>query len=70
MKVRLRQRFRLRMTRSPKSASQGPGPAAAEPKRVIADRGDDYGTSENAVKTQIWTAVSVYVLVAIVRKTA
>ncbi len=27
-----------------------------------------YGTSENAVKTQIWTAVSVYVLVAIVRK--
>ena len=27
-----------------------------------------YGTSENAVKTQIWTAVSVYVLVAIVKK--
>jgi Transposase DDE domain/Domain of unknown function (DUF4372) len=27
-----------------------------------------YGTSENAVKTQIWTAVSVYVLVAIIRK--
>jgi len=27
-----------------------------------------YGTSENAVKTQIWTAISVYVLVAIVRK--
>ena len=27
-----------------------------------------YGTSENAVKTQIWVAVSVYVLVAIVRK--
>ena len=27
-----------------------------------------YGTSENAVKTQIWSAVSVYVLVAIVRK--
>ena len=27
-----------------------------------------YGTSENAVKTQIWFAVSVYVLVAIVRK--
>jgi hypothetical protein len=27
-----------------------------------------YGTSENAVKTQIWIAVSVYVLVAIVRK--
>jgi hypothetical protein len=27
-----------------------------------------YGTSENAVKTQIWAAVSVYVLVAIVRK--
>ena len=26
-----------------------------------------YGTSENAVKTQIWIAVSVYVLVAIVR---
>jgi hypothetical protein len=27
-----------------------------------------YGTSENAVKTQIWVAVTVYVLVAIVRK--
>ena len=27
-----------------------------------------YGTSENAVKTQIWTAVSVYVLVAIIKK--
>ena len=27
-----------------------------------------YGTSENAVKTQVWIAVSVYVLVAIIRK--
>ena len=27
-----------------------------------------YGTSQNAVRTQIWTAVSVYVLVAIVKK--
>jgi IS4 transposase len=27
-----------------------------------------YGTSENAVKVQIWTAISVYVLVAIVKK--
>jgi hypothetical protein len=27
-----------------------------------------YGTSENAVKTQIWIAVSIYVLVAVVRK--
>jgi len=27
-----------------------------------------YGTSENAVKTQIWIAVSAYVLVAIIRK--
>ncbi len=27
-----------------------------------------YGTNENAVKTQIWIAVSIYVLVAIVRK--
>ena len=27
-----------------------------------------YGTSENAVKTQIWIVVSVYVLVAIVKK--
>ena len=27
-----------------------------------------YGTSANAVKTQIWIAVSVYVLVAIVKK--
>jgi IS4 transposase len=27
-----------------------------------------FGTSENAVKSQVWIAVSVYVLVAIVRK--
>jgi len=27
-----------------------------------------FGTSENAVKSQIWIAVSVYVLVAIIRK--
>ncbi len=27
-----------------------------------------FGTSENAVKTQIWIAISIYVLVAIVRK--
>jgi len=27
-----------------------------------------YGTSENAVKTQIWIAISVYVLVAILKK--
>ena len=27
-----------------------------------------YGTSENAVKTQVWTAVSIYVLVAILKK--
>ena len=27
-----------------------------------------YGTSENAVKTQIWIALSVYVLVAIVKR--
>ncbi len=27
-----------------------------------------FGTSENAVKSQIWIAVSVYVLVAIVKK--
>lgn len=27
-----------------------------------------YGTSENAIKTQIWIAISVYVLVAIVKK--
>lgn len=27
-----------------------------------------FGTSENAVKTQIWIAVSVYVLMAIIRK--
>jgi hypothetical protein len=26
------------------------------------------GTSQNAVKTQIWIAISVYVLVAIIRK--
>ena len=28
-----------------------------------------YGTTENAVKTQIWIAITVYVLVAIVKKT-
>src|SRR4029079_14575323 len=27
-----------------------------------------YGTSDNAVKTQVWIAISVYVLVAIVKK--
>jgi IS4 transposase len=27
-----------------------------------------YGTSENAVKSQIWIAVSVYVLIAIIKK--
>ena len=27
-----------------------------------------YGTSENAVKTQLWTAIAVYVLVALIRK--
>jgi hypothetical protein len=27
-----------------------------------------YGTSENAVKTQVWIAICVYVLVAIVKK--
>jgi hypothetical protein len=27
-----------------------------------------FGTSENAVKTQVWIAVAVYVLVAIVKK--
>jgi len=27
-----------------------------------------YGTSENAVKTQVWIAVSVYVLVALIKK--
>ena len=27
-----------------------------------------FGTSENAVKSQIWIAVAVYVLVAIIRK--
>ncbi len=28
-----------------------------------------YGTTENAVKTQVWIAISVYVLVTIVKKT-
>ncbi len=27
-----------------------------------------YGTAEHAVKTQIWTAMTVYVLVAIIKK--
>ncbi len=35
-----------------------------QPRRIKAF----YGKSENAVKTQIWIAISVYVLVAIVKK--
>jgi len=31
-------------------------------------RGDYLGTSENAVKSQIWIAISVYVLMAIIKK--
>ena len=31
-------------------------------------QGPFFGTSENAVKTQIWIAVAVYVLVAIIKK--
>ena len=27
-----------------------------------------FGTSENAVKTQVWTAISIYVLIAIIKK--
>ncbi len=27
-----------------------------------------FGTSENAVKTQVWIAISVYVLIAIIKK--
>ena len=27
-----------------------------------------YGTSENAVKTQIWNAITIYVLVSIIKK--
>ncbi len=27
-----------------------------------------YGTSESAVKTQIWIAISIYVLIAIIKK--
>jgi len=27
-----------------------------------------FGTTENAVKTQIWTAIATYVLIAIVKK--
>ncbi len=27
-----------------------------------------YGTSENAVKTQIWVAISIYLLIAIIKK--
>ncbi|MCJ7529992.1 MAG: IS4 family transposase, partial [Anaerolineales bacterium] len=27
-----------------------------------------YGTSENAVRTQIWVAIAIYALVAIIRK--
>jgi len=32
------------------------------------NRATGYGTSENAVRTQIWIAISVYVLVAIIKK--
>jgi hypothetical protein len=35
---------------------------------LVATRARRCFTSENAVKTQIWIAVSVYVLVAIIRK--
>jgi len=35
----------------------------------VAARSGRLGTTENAVKTQIWIAISVYVLVAIVKKT-
>jgi len=27
-----------------------------------------YGTSDNAVKTQVWIAISIYILVAIIKK--
>ena len=36
--------------------------------QLVCEAGAFYGTSENAVKTQIWIAISVYVLVAIIKK--
>jgi hypothetical protein len=42
-------------------------PQAANGKARV-DPADFFGTSENAVKSQIWVAVSAYVLVALVKK--
>ena len=50
------------LTRSARS------PVPAEPAQQHLRIKQFYGTSQNAVKTQIWIAVSVYVLVAIARK--
>jgi len=35
---------------------------------TLTNQGPFFGTTENAVKSQIWIAVSVYVLVAIIKK--
>ena len=50
------------MSRVPWTAQERPAPYA-----VLAVKTFN-GTSENAVKTQIWIAVSVYLLVAIMKK--
>ncbi len=41
-------------------------PDSGQPERIAPK--SFYGTSENAVKTQIWIDVSVYVLIAIIKK--
>ena len=47
------------------SCCQSMGSAAGVPETRIKAF---FGTSENAVKTQIWTAISTYVLAAILKK--
>jgi hypothetical protein len=71
----VRTRSDWRRTRASKSSSFANGTFGRKTGRRNFWRSADgtrikafFGTSENAVKTQIWIAVSVYVLVAIVRK--
>ena len=55
--------------RAPRTSGTTAGRAVLQVDQAASARSKTfYGTSENAVKTQIWIAVSVYVLVAIVKK--
>jgi hypothetical protein len=58
--IRLACRLDLRPLQAGKSNSSSNG--------SISTFGEFYGTSDNAVKTQIWIAVSLYLLVAIIKK--